>query len=239
VDFPGAQIPIYDERSGEVAFSAELFVAVLGASSYIYAEATRSQELLFWVNAHVNAFEYLGGTPAIVVCDNLRSGVTRPHRYEPDVNATYSEMAAHYNVAIIPARSYRPSDKAKAESGVLVAERWIIARLRNEHFISLAEANNEIARLLEWINARPFKKLDGSRRSLFESLDRPALRPLSATRYEFATWRKAKLLFQLPLGRVDPAQRPRQETVARRRPGAHPSEPRQPARSGLLPMKEM
>jgi transposase len=141
----------------------------------------------------VGAFEYLGGTPAIVVCDNLRSGVTRSHRYEPDVNATYAEMAAHYNVAIIPARSYRPRDKAKAESGVLVAERWIIARLRNEHFTSLAEANTEIARLLEWINARPFKKLDGSRKSLFESLDRPALRPLPATRYEFATWRKAKL----------------------------------------------
>jgi len=193
VDFPGAQIPIYDQRSGEVAFSAELFVAVLGASSYIYAEATRSQELLFWVNAHVHAFEYIGGCPAIVVCDNLRSGMTRPHRYEPDVNATYAEMAAHYNVAIIPARSYKPRDKAKAESGVLVAERWIIARLRNEHFTSLAEANTEIARLVEWINVRPFKKLDGSRQSLFEALDRPALRPLPATRYEFATWRRAKL----------------------------------------------
>jgi transposase len=193
VDYPGATIPIYDERSGEVVFGAELFVAVLGASSYIYAEATRSQELLHWVTAHVHAFEYMGGCPAVVVCDNLRSGVNRPHRYEPDVNATYSEMAAHYNVAIIPARSYRPRDKAKAESGVLVAERWIIARLRHQRFTSLAEANTEIRRLLEWVNARPFKKLDGSRQILFETIDRPALRPLPPTRYEFATWRKAKL----------------------------------------------
>jgi len=193
VDFPGAQIPIYDARSGEVAFSAELFVAVLGASSYIYAEATRSQELQYWVAAHVSAFEHLAGCPAIVVCDNLRSGVTRSHRYEPDVNATYAEMAAHYNVAIIPARAYRPRDKAKAESGVLLAERWIIAALRNRRFTSLGEANLEIARLLAWINARPFKKLDGSRQSLFETLDRPALGPLPADRYEFATWRSAKL----------------------------------------------
>jgi hypothetical protein len=114
VDFPGRRIPIYDERLGVVAFEAELFVAVLGASSYLYAEAVRSQELLHWVTAHCHAFEAIGGCPAIVVCDNLRSGVTKAHRYEPDVNATYQEMAAHYNVAIIPARSYKPRDKACA-----------------------------------------------------------------------------------------------------------------------------
>jgi transposase len=110
VDFPGAKIPIYDERSGEVLFSAELFVAVLGASSYLYAEAIRSQELLHFVSAHVHTFEALGGVPEICVCDNLRSGVTRPHRYEPDANATYAEMAAHYGVTIIPARAYKPRD---------------------------------------------------------------------------------------------------------------------------------
>ncbi len=193
VDFPGRRIPIYDDKTGEVAFEAELFVAVLGASSYLYAEAVRSQELLHWVSAHVHAFEALGGCPAVVVCDNLRSGVTRPHRYEPDVNATYQDMAAHYGVAVIPARSYKPRDKAKVEAGVLVAERWIMARLRNERFGSLGEANAEIRRLVEWVNARPFKKLAGSRRSLFEELDRPALRPLPADRYEFALWRKAKV----------------------------------------------
>lgn len=193
VDFPGHRIPIYDPKTGELAFEAELFVAVLGASSFLYAEAVRSQELLHWVSAHVHAFEALGGCPAIVVCDNLRSGVTRPHRYEPDVNATYQDMAAHYGVAVIPARSYKPRDKAKVEAGVLLAERWIMARVRNERFTDLAEANVEIARLAEWMNARPFKRLAGSRRSLFEELDRPALRPLPATRYEFATWRRAKV----------------------------------------------
>lgn len=193
VDFPGRRVPIYDERTGEVAFEAELFVAVLGASSYLFAEALRSQELLHWVTGHVHAFEALGGCPAIVVCDNLRSGVTRPNRYEPDVNATYQEMAAHYGVAVIPTRSYKPRDKAKVEAGVLLAERWIMARLRNERFSSLGEANVEIGRLVEWVNARPFKKLAGSRRTLFEELDRPALRPLPADRYEFAVWRKAKV----------------------------------------------
>jgi len=193
VDFPGHRIPIYDERSGALAFEAELFVAVLGASSFLYAEAVRSQELLHWVSAHVHTFEALGGCPAIVVCDNLRSGVTRPHRYEPDVNATYQDMAAHYGVAVIPARSYKPRDKAKVEAGVLLAERWIMARVRNERFTSIAEANVEIARLAEWMNARPFKRLAGSRASLFAELDRPALRPLPATRYEFATWRRAKV----------------------------------------------
>jgi len=114
VDFPGARIPIYDDRAGEVLFEAELFVAALAASSYLYVEAVRSQELLHWVSAHVHAFEAFGGVPEICVCDNLRSGVTRPHRYDPDVNATYQDMAAHYNVAIIPARSYKPRDKASA-----------------------------------------------------------------------------------------------------------------------------
>ncbi|MGH8996118.1 MAG: IS21 family transposase [Acidimicrobiales bacterium] len=193
VDFPGRQIPIYDARTGEVVFGAELFVAVLGASSYLFAEAIRSQELIHWITAHCHAFEFYEGCPAILVPDNLRSAVTRPHRYEPDVNTTYQEMARHYDVTIIPARSYKPRDKAKVEAGVLLAERWIMARLRNERFTSLAEANVAIARLVEWINARPFKKIDGSRKSIFESIDRPALRPLPALRYDFATWRRAKV----------------------------------------------
>lgn len=193
VDFPGRTIPIYDDRTGERVLEAELFVAVLGASSYLYAEALPSQELMHWVAAHTHAFEALGGCPAIVVCDNLRSGVTRPHRYEPDVNATYQEMAAHYRVAILPARSYKPRDKAKAENGVLLAERWIMARLRDRRFGSLGEANAAIAGLVAWVNDRPFRRLAGSRRELFEQIDRPALRPLPPTRYEFATWRRAKV----------------------------------------------
>lgn len=193
VDFPGVKIPIHDRRSGEVMVRAELFVAVAGASNYLFAEALPSQELMHWVTAHVHAFEATGGCHEIVVCDNLRSGVTRPDRYEPDVNATYQEMAAHYGVAVIPARSYKPRDKAKVEAGVLLAERWIIARLRNRHFSSLAEANAAIRQCAELINARPLKKMDGSRKELFEALDRPALRPLPPTRYEFATFRKARV----------------------------------------------
>jgi transposase len=193
VDFPGNTVPIYDPRTGEVALRAELFVAVMGASNYLYAEAFPSQELLYWVTAHVHCFEHLGGCPAIVVCDNLRSAVSRPHRYEPDVNATFAEMAAHYGVAVIPARAYKPRDKAKAESGVLLAERWIIVRLRDRKFFSPGEANAAIRACVAEINARPFQKLDGTRRSLFEQLDRPALRPLPATRYEFATWRRARV----------------------------------------------
>ena len=193
VDFPGHRIPIYDGATGKLSFEAELFVAVLGASSYLYAEAVASQELLHWVGAHVNCFQYLQGCPAIVVCDNLRSGVTRAHRYEPDVNATYEDMAAYYHVAVIPARSYKPRDKAKAESGVLLAERWIMARLRNRRFTSLAEANSAITGLVKWVNARPFKKIDGSRQSLYEEIDRPALRPLPAERYELATFKAAKV----------------------------------------------
>jgi transposase len=193
VDFPGDTIAIYDERTGEVAMRAELFVAVLGASSYVYAEALPSRKLIHWVAAHVHTFEHLGGCPAIVVPDNLRSGVTKAHRYEPDINATFAEMAAHYGVAIIPARAYKPRDKAKAEGGVLLAERWIIARLRNRRFCSLAELNVAIEELVAWLNDRPFKKLEGSRRSLFEELDRLALRPLPPIRYEFATWKDARL----------------------------------------------
>lgn len=193
VDFPGRTISIYDEGSGELVLRAELFVAVLGASSYLYAEAVRSQELLHFVTAHVHAFEHFGGVPEICVCDNLRAGVTRAHRYEPDVNATYQEMAAHYNVAILPARSYKPRDKAKVESGVLLAERFIMARLRDARFTSLDEANAEITRLVSFINNRRFKRLEATRATLFATLDRPVLRPLPPTRYEFATWRRAKV----------------------------------------------
>ena len=193
VDFPGDTVPICDTATGQVTLNAELFVAVLGASGYLYAEAFPSQELVYWVTAHVHCFEALGGCPAIVVSDNLRSAVSTSDRYEPDVNATFAEMAAHYGVAIIPARPYKPRDKSKAEGGVLLAERWIIARLRGRKFTSPGEANAAITTCTAEINARPFQKLDGSRQLLFERVDRPALRPLPATRYEYATWRKARV----------------------------------------------
>ena len=192
VDFPGLTIPIYDERDCTVSFHAELFVSVLGASSYLYAEALRSQELVHWCHAHENAFEFYGGCPALAIPDNLRSGVSKSNRYEPDLNATYQEMAQHYGVVIIPARPYKPRDKAKVESGVQLVERWIIMRLRKERFTSLAALNERIAELVEIINRRPFKKMEGSRASVFAEIDLPALRPLPNSRYDFATWTKAK-----------------------------------------------
>jgi len=192
VDFAGGTLPITDPETGAV-WQAQLFVAVLGASSYTYAEALPSQELPHWIAAHVHAFEALGGCPRILVPDNLRSGVSRAHRYEPELNRTYEEMAAHFGCAVIPARPGKPRDKAKAENGVLQATRWVLAALRQRTFFSLAEANAAIAERIAWLNARPFKKLPGSRRSLFETLDRPALRPLPARPYEFATWKTAKV----------------------------------------------
>jgi len=192
VDFAGMTIPITDPDTGEV-WQAQLFVAVLGASNYTYAEALPSQALPHWISAHVHAFTFLGGCTAIIVPDNLRSAVSRAHRYEPDLNPTYAEMAAHYRSVIIPARPYKPRDKAKAEQGVLLAERWILAALRDRTFFSLAEANAAIAERLTWLNERPFKKLPGSRRELFESLDRPALRPLPAHPYEYAEWQSVKV----------------------------------------------
>ena len=188
LDFPGPTLPITDPVTGVVT-QAQLFVGVLGASNYTYVEALPSQELLHWIAAHVHLFEYLGGVPEILVPDNLRSGVTRAHRYEPEVNPTYLEMAAHYGCAVIPARPYKPRDKAKVEAGVLLVERWILASLRHQTFFSLAEANCAIRERLDRLNERPFQKLDGSRRSLFEQLDRPALRPLPDRPYEFATWK--------------------------------------------------
>ena len=193
IDYPGLTIPLYDPVTLREASRCELFVTVLGAGSLFYSEATPSQELEHWVMAHTRAFEYYGGTPTILVPDNLRSGVTSAHRYEALVNATYLEMASHYGCVVIPARPYKPRDKAKVESGVQVAERWIIARLRHERFTSLADLNAAIVPLVEIINERPFKKMEGSRRSLFEELDRPTLGSLPLDPYEFATWRPVRV----------------------------------------------
>jgi transposase len=192
VDFAGETLPIVDPDSGEV-WQAQLFVAVLGASSHTYAEAVASQALPHWIGAHVHAFEAFAGCPAILVPDNLRSGVSRAHRYEPDLNPTYAELAAHYGCAVIPARPSKPRDKAKAENGVLQAERWVLAALRHRTFFSLAEANAAIAERVAWLNARPFRKLPGSRQTMFTELDRPALRPLPARPYEYAEWLTAKV----------------------------------------------
>lgn len=187
VDFAGDTIPIYQAAAGPVT-AAAIFVAVLGASNYTYSEATATQGLADWIGAHLHTFEFLGGVPEIIVPDNLKSGVTKACRYEPSVNRTYEEMAAHYGVAVVPARQAKPRDKAKVEAGVLLVERWILAALRKRKFCSLGEVNQAIQELLVGLNNRPFRKRDGSRRSLFESLDQPALRPLPAQRYEYGDW---------------------------------------------------
>jgi transposase len=192
VDYSGQTVPIVDPRTGEV-HQAEIFVAVLGASNYTYAEATWTQSLPDWIQSHVRAFEYFQGVSEIVVPDNLKSGVHKAHIYEPDLNPTYQDMARHYNLAIIPARKRKPKDKAKVESGVQVVARWVLARLRNHTFFSLEELNREIRRLLERLNERPFRKLPGSRKIRFEELDKPALQPLPETRYEFAQWKKVRV----------------------------------------------
>jgi transposase len=192
VDYAGQTIPIIDRLTGELR-SAQIFVAVLGCSNYTFAEATRSQALPDWLGSHVRAFEFFGGAPAAVVPDNLKSGVTRAHRYDPDLNPAYAELAAHYRVAVLPARVRKPRDKAKVEGGVLIVERWILACLRHRQFFSLAELNAAIAQLLAKLNTRRFKKLDGCRHSRFIELDRPALQPLPNRPYEYATWKVARV----------------------------------------------
>jgi transposase len=173
VDYAGQTMPVVDRHSGEV-YDTEIFIAVLGASNYTYAEATWTQRLPDWIGSHVRALGTIGGVPEIVVPDNLKAAVTRAHRYEPEINRTYVDLAHHFGFAIIPARAAKPRDKAKAEVGVQVVERWILTRLRNQTFFALSELNQAIAALLLDLNGRPFKKLPGSRQTLFETLDRPA-----------------------------------------------------------------
>jgi transposase len=187
VDFSGKKPVIVDPTTGELV-PVELFVGALGASSYVYAEACPSQDLASWISAHVRMVEFWGGAPAIFVPDNLLSGVTEACRYEPVINRTYLEFAQHYGAAVVPARAGRPRDKAVVEANVLVAQRWILAALRHRRFFSLAELNAAIWDLLPTLNTRLMRKLGVSRRALFEQLDRPLLRPLPTTRYEFAEW---------------------------------------------------
>lgn len=183
-------LTLMDPRTGET-IPTQLFLAVWGASNYTYAEASLSQALPCWIGSHVRAFEYFGSVPRAVVPDNLKSGVTEASFYEPDLNPSYADMAAHYGCAVLPARPRRPRDKAKAEVGVLIAQRWVLAVLRHRTFYSLAELNAAIWELLERLNARPLRKMRMSRRELFESLDLPNALPLPQRRYEYAEWRKA------------------------------------------------
>ena len=192
VDYSGHTMEIVNGSTGEVQ-TAQIFVSVMGASSYIYAEATLSQKLPDWIASHVRAFNYFGGTTKQVVPDNLKSGVTKACLYEPTINRTYADFARHYSTAICPARPRRPRDKAKVEVEVQVVGRWILARLRNKRFFSLAVLNADILTLLDDLNKRPLRGWGRSRRDLFEELDRPVLIPLPTEPYEYAEWKRCRV----------------------------------------------
>jgi transposase len=191
VDYAGTKLEMVEPTTGEV-HSAELFVAVLGASSYTFAEATWTQSLSDWIGSHTRAFTFFDRVPAMVVGDNLKSGITKACFYEPNINRAYADMAKHYGTVIIPARPRKPRDKAKVEVGVQVATRWITAKLRKRTFFSISELNAAIRKLVDEINDRVTRHLGASRRSLFEEIERPALKQLPAEPYEFAEWKKCR-----------------------------------------------
>jgi len=192
-DYSGKKPRIVDPTTGET-IEVELFVAALGASSYTYVEATRTQRIEDWLGSHIRMVEFYGGVTTMVVPDQLRSAVTTPCRYEPGITRSYAQWAQHYGTAIVPARPAKPKDKAKVEVAVQVAQRWVLARLRNETFFSLEALNERIRELRDDLNARPMRAYGGaSRRDLFERLDKPALRPLCEERFEIAEWGEARV----------------------------------------------
>ncbi len=192
VDWAGATIPIWKSVE-EKAFDASIFVAVLGVSSYTYAEATPDQQLGQWLGAHARALAFFGGAPRLIVPDNLKTGVKKPCRYDPDLQPLYQEWCAYHQIGVLPARVHKPRDKAKVECGVGVVARWIVAALRHERFYSLADLNRRIAELLAKLNQRPYKKMPGSRASVFAAVDQPALRPLPEQAFPWSGWGKARV----------------------------------------------
>jgi transposase len=190
VDYAGDTVPVIIDRLTGETRPAQIFVAVMGASNFSYVEATWTQGLGDWIAAHTHAFAAIDGVPHLLVPDNTKVAVIKACLYEPQVNRTYAEMAAHYGTAVLPARPYRPRDKAKVEACVLIVERWLIGRLRHRVFYSLAELNAAIGELLKRLNEeRPIRRLGRTRRALLEELDRPALKPLPIEPYVFAEWR--------------------------------------------------
>lgn len=192
VDYAGMTVSITHPETSEIS-QAQVFVATLPASGYLYAEIQPSQELQYWLAGHVRAFSFFGGASKILRPDNLKTGVRKPNYYEPDLNPSYQELAEHYHTAVLPARVKRPKDKASIENGVQNVERWILAPLRNRTFFSVGEANRAVAPLLESLNQKEMQHLGKSRRALFEELDQPALLPLPERPYEFARWKNARV----------------------------------------------
>jgi transposase len=189
VDYAGATVPVVVDRHTGETRSAQIFVAVLGASNLTYAEASWTQSSADWVNAHVHALDYFGGAPNLVVADNLKAAIVKACRYDPGVNRTYGDFAAHYGMGVLATRVRKPKDKAKVEVGVQIVERWILARLRHARFTSLGALNGAIRTLLDELNTRSMRKLGTTRRALFEAVEKNALRPLPVEPYVFAEWK--------------------------------------------------
>jgi transposase len=192
VDYAGHTVPVIDRTTGEVT-KAQIFLATMGASNYTYADAAPSQELRNWISSNVRALEYLGSVPVFVIPDNLKSAITQACRCDPVTNKTFRRMAEHYGFTIMPARPRKPRDKAKVEKSVQVAETWILGRLRNRDFFTFEELNAAIKKLLEELNHKAFQKLSGNRLSWFETIDKPAMKPLPAQRFEFEHWSSQKV----------------------------------------------
>jgi transposase len=192
VDYAGDTVAVLDDASGEER-RAQIFVAVLGASNYTFAQARWTQSLPDWIGAHVDALRAIGGVPKAIVCDNLKAGVTVACRYEPGINRTYQELAEHYDTAILPTRPRKPRDKAKVEGAVLIVERYVLARLRNRRFFTLNELNDAIREIVADLNAKIMRKLGVSRNELFAQIDRGALKPLPSAPYQYADWKKCRV----------------------------------------------
>jgi len=191
-DYAGHTIPVFDPISGQ-SQEAQIFVAVLGASNYTFAWASLTQRLPDWVDAQTRAMTFFGGVSKSIVCDNLKAAVVKPVWFEPSLTATFEAMAVHYDTTILPTRPRRPRDKAKVEGAVLIVERWILARLRNQKFFSIEALNVAIAELLEDLNNRPMRRIGRSRKDLYDAIERPALHPLPDTPFEYAEWKRAKV----------------------------------------------
>jgi len=192
VDYAGMTVPWLDPTTGEI-HEAQIFVGALGASQFTFVEATATQGLPNWIQSHIRMWEYFGGVSAIVVPDNLKAGVTKAHRYDPDINANYQHVGEHYGFAIVPARIYEAKDKAKVENAVGCIERQILAPMRHITFTSIAEINAAIKPKLAAFNQQSFQKMKTSRRALFEAIDQPALKPLPSEKYQYAEWQHAKI----------------------------------------------
>jgi transposase len=191
-DYAGHTIPIIDPSTGEIR-AAQIYVAVLSASQLTFSYASFSQKLPDWIEANQRAFSYFGGVTKTTICDNLKSAVAKALWFEPTLNATFAAFADHYDTTLLPARPRRPRDKPSAEGTVLIVERWVLARLRNDRFFSLVDLNIRISALIEDLNARTMRRYGKSRRALFDEVERSQLKPLPSTPFEYAEWKVAKV----------------------------------------------